>query len=132
MVRCQVDGVYSDKLMAKGANNMNTINMSPRSSGRDRVAQVRARSAEDGITLLDGLDAALIGTVRIGCGRLIAVYDEGSILDLLRNRLLAEHPEASEDELDADAADLLSDLVRTFPYMGTEAPLIIEGLDSDK
>ena len=110
---------------------MNDDSKFPMTPVRDRVAEVRARSAEDGITLLDGLDAALIGTVRNGCGRLVSVYDEGSILDLLRNRLLVEHPEASEDELDADAADLLGDLARTIHYMGAEAPIIIEGLDRD-
>ena len=111
---------------------MNTINdesKSPKTLIRDRVAEVRARSAEDGITLLDGLDAALIGTVRNGFGRLVAVYEEGLVLDIIRERLRSEHPEAIEDELNADAADLLSDLTRTFPYMGDAgAPIIIEGL----
>ena len=111
---------------------MNTINMSPMSSGRDRVAEVRIRSAGDEVVLLDSLDSALVGTVRNGCGRLVAVYEEGLLLDLIRNRLLAEHPEITEDELDADGADLLSDLERSFAYMETEAPLIIEGFDSGK
>ena len=108
---------------------MTTMNMSPMSSGRDRVAEVRARSAEDGINLLDGLDAALVGTFRNQQGKVIAVYEEGRLLDVIKARLRSERPESSESELDADAADLLGDLVRTFPYMGdAEAPLIIEGL----
>ena len=109
---------------------MTTMNMSPKSSGRDRVAEVRARSAEDGITLLDGLDAALVGTFRNPQGKVIAVYEEGRLLDVIKVRLRSEHPEAIEDELNADAADLLGDLVRSFPYMGEgEAPLIVEGLE---
>lgn len=108
---------------------MTTMNMSPMSSGRDRAAEVRARSAEDGITLLDGLDAALVGTFRNQQGKVIAVYEEGLLLNLIRNRLQSERPDATEDELYADSTDLLGDLVRSFPYMGTEAPLIIEGLE---
>ena len=103
--------------------------VSPMTLIRDRVAEVRSRDAGDGLCLLDGMDAALIGTVRNGDGKLIAVYEEGRLLDIVRARLRSESPESSEDELNADAADLLSDLVRTFPYMGDAgAPLIIEGL----
>ncbi|WP_407458134.1 hypothetical protein [Fibrobacter sp.] len=98
-------------------------------SAEDRVAEVRARSAGDGIALLDGMDAALVGTFRTQQGKVIAVYEEGRLRDIIKSRLRSEHPEASEDELTADAADLLSDLVRSFPYMGAAgAPLIIEGL----
>ena len=111
---------------------MTTMNMSPKSTGRDRVAEVRARSAGEGVVLLDGLDSALVGTVRNGFGRLVAVYEEGLVLDIIRERLRSERSVVTDDELDADGADLLSDLVCSFPYMGTEAPLIIEGLDSDK
>lgn len=112
---------------------MTTMNMSPMSSGRDRVAEVRARSAEDGINLLDGLDAALVGTFRNQQGKVIAVYEEGRLLDVIKVRLRSEHPEAIEDDLNADAADLLSDLTRTVPYMDDAgAPLIIEGFDSGK
>ena len=111
---------------------MNTINdesKSPMTPIRDRAAEVRSRGAGECVALLDGMDAALVGTVRNSDGKLIAVYMEGWILDVIRTRLVAEHPEASEDELTADAADLLSDLVRSFPYMGAAgAPLIIEGL----
>ncbi len=107
---------------------MNDDVVSPMTLIRDRVAEVRSRGAGDGVALLDGMDAALIGTVRNGYDKLVAVYEEGLILDIIRTRLQSEHPEASEDELNADAADLLSDLTRTVPYMGTEAPLIIEGL----
>ena len=103
--------------------------MSPKSTGRDRVAEVRARSAEDGITLLDDMDAALVGTFRTQQGKVVAVYEEVRLLDVIKSRLRSEHPEASEDELNADAADLLSDLTRTVPYMDDAgAPLIIEGL----
>ena len=108
---------------------MNDESKSPMTLVRDRVAEVRARSAGDGIALLDGVDAALLGTVRNSDGKLIAVYEEGRLLDIIKSRLRSEHPEAFEDELTADAADLLSDLVRSFPYMGAAgAPLIIEGL----
>lgn len=108
---------------------MTTMNMSPKSTGRDRVAEVRARSAEDGITLLDDMDAALVGTFRTQQGKVVAVYEEVRLLDVIKSRLRSEHPEASEDELNADAADLLSDLTRTVPYMDDAgAPLIIEGL----
>lgn len=107
---------------------MNDDVVSPMPLIRDRVAEVRSRGAGDGLCLLDGMDAALIGSVRNGDGKLIAVYEEGRLLDVIKSRLRSEHPEASEDELDADAADLLSDLARTIPYMGAGAPLIIESL----
>ena len=108
---------------------MNDDVVSPMTLIRDRVAEVRSRGAGDGVALLDGMDAALIGTVRNGDGKLIAVYEEGRLLDIVRARLRSERPESSKDELDADAADLLSDLTRTYPYMGdVGAPIIIEGL----
>lgn len=111
---------------------MNAINMSSMSSSRDRAAEVRARSAEDGITLLDGLDAALVGAFRNQQGKLVAVYEESLILGIIRNRLKAERPNASNDDLDADSADLLGDLARTCPYMGNGAPIIMEGLEDTK
>ena len=108
---------------------MNDDVVSPMTLIRDRAAEVRSRGAGDGVALLDGMDAALVGTVRNGDGKLIAVYEEGRLLDIVRARLRSERPESSESELDADAADLLSDLTRTIPYMGDAgAPLIIEGL----
>lgn len=108
---------------------MNDDVVSPMPLIRDRVAEVRSRGAGDGLCLLDGMDAALIGTLRNGDGKLVAVYEEGRLLDVIKARLRSERPEASESELDADAADLLGDLVRTFPYMGDAgAPIIIEGL----
>lgn len=108
---------------------MNDDVVSPMTLIRDRVAEVRNRGAGDGVALLDGMDAALIGTLRNGDGKLVAVYEEGRLLDVIKVRLRSEHPEAIEDDLNADAADLLSDLTRTVPYMDDAgAPLIIEGL----
>ena len=108
---------------------MNDDVVSPMTLIRDRAAEVRSRGAGDGVALLDGMDAALVGTVRNGDGKLIAVYEEGRLLDIVRARLRSERPESSEDELNADAADLLSDLMRTYPYLGDAgAPIIIEGL----
>ena len=105
---------------------MNDDVVSPMTLIRDRVAEVRSRGA---VALLDGMDAALIGSVRNGDGKLVAVYEEGRLLDVIKARLRSERPEASESELDADAADLLSDLMRTYPYWGDAgAPIIIEGL----
>jgi len=99
-------------------------------SAEDRVAEVRDRDAGDGIALLEGFGSALVGSYRNEFGKLIAVYEEGLLLDVIKARLRSERPKAIESELDVDAADLLGDLVRSFPYMGDDAgaPLIIEGL----
>ena len=109
---------------------MNGDVKSPMCPIRDRVAEVRDRTAGGGVILLDNMDAALIGTFHNQQGKVVAVYEEGMLIDLIRNRLQSERPGATEDELNADSVDLLGDLVRSFPYMAEAgAPLIIEGLE---
>ena len=110
---------------------MNDNVKSPMCPIRDCVAEVRDRDTGDGISLLEGFESALVGTYRNEFDKVIAVYEEGLILDIIRNRLKEERPDASNDDLDADSADLLGDLARTIPYMGAGAPIIMEGLDRD-
>lgn len=108
---------------------MNDNVKSPMCPIRDRVAEVRDRDTGDGISLLEGFGPALVGTYRNEFDKLIAVYEESLILTTIKNRLKEVRPDASDDDLDADSVDLLSDLVRTLTFMGMSAPIIIEGVD---
>lgn len=74
--------------------------------------------------MTDNFESALIGRAQVNC-ELVDVYAEHLILDVLRSRLATEHPDYSKDELDADAADLLSDFQNTCSYMHP-SPIIVE------
>jgi len=96
---------------------------------KERVLETLER--DDSIILLDGFDKALAGTFLNEKGHVAAVYAEELCIALIVERLKGEHPDRSIEELNGDAADYLSDLVRAAPYMRGAAPVIIEGFEVD-
>lgn len=104
------------------------------STVQERISEARDRDAGDGsnIVLLHGFESAMVGTATNKEGKTIAVYEEGLCLKCLMERLRAEHPDTSEQEIYEDALDAWDyDTMRAMPYMGETAPLVIQGFDID-
>jgi len=101
---------------------------------RDRIAEARQRDEDEGnnIVLLHDFESALIGTAQNEFGKTVAVYEEGLCIRLLMEQIRIDHPDISEEEVYSEALDYWSyNTLRTLPYIGESAPIIIQGFDAD-
>ena len=101
---------------------------------QERVCEARERDEDGGrnIVLLHGFEAALVGTVQNQYEKTVAVYEENQCIRLLMDEIHQDHPDIPEDELYSEALDYWSyNTLRTLPYLGESAPIIIQGFDAD-
>lgn len=101
---------------------------------RDRIAEARQRDEDEGnnIVLLHDFESALIGTTQNEFGKTVAVYEEGQCIRLLMEQIRKDHPDVLEEDVYSEALDYWSyNTLRTLPYIGESAPIIIQGFDAD-
>ena len=103
-------------------------------SVEERIAEAKERDEDEGenIVLLHGFEGAMVGTMWKD-GKSIAVYEEGLCLRIIVDDLRKNCPDKPEEELYSDALDAWSyNTLRAIPYMGKNAPVIIQGFDADE